>query len=66
MIEVVKDELKAMKKEGRSVLLVEQNIDIATEICDRIYILENGMIKYEGSPKETTKEIFLRYIGVKV
>jgi branched-chain amino acid transport system ATP-binding protein len=32
-----------------SVLLVEQNVDLALEFADRVYLLVNGQIRYEGS-----------------
>ncbi len=38
-----------MRKQGMSVLLVEQNVRAAVEIADRAYVLENGAIAYEGA-----------------
>jgi branched-chain amino acid transport system ATP-binding protein len=45
-----------MRKQGMSILLVEQNVRAAVEIADRAYVLENGAIAYEGSAAEFGKD----------
>ena len=44
--------IAAMRKEGMSVLLVEQNVRAAVEIADRAYVLDDGRVVYEGSAAE--------------
>ncbi len=56
--------VEAIGKEGKSILLVEQNIPRITELADRIYLLEEGRITFEGDKDEALsndhlKEIFL-------
>jgi branched-chain amino acid transport system ATP-binding protein len=56
--------LKEINQQGKTVLLVEQNIPQITELADRIYVLEEGRISFEGSKDEALsnehlKEIFL-------
>ncbi len=46
----------AMRKEGMSVLLVEQNVRAAVEIADRAYVLEDGEMVYEGPAAEFAKD----------
>ena len=46
--------IKALKEQGITILLVEQNIRHALEISDRAYLLENGRIVLEGA-----RELFL-------
>ena len=41
----------AARKEGLSVLLVEQNVRAAVEIADRAYVLDDGRIVYEGDAR---------------
>ena len=41
--------LKAIRGEGLSVLLVEQNLRVCEGVADRHYILEQGQIVYTGS-----------------
>ncbi len=42
----------AARREGVSVLLVEQNVRAAVEIADRAYVLDDGKIVYEGDARE--------------
>ena len=42
----------AARKEGVSILLVEQNVRAAVEIADRAYVLDDGRIVYEGAARE--------------
>jgi branched-chain amino acid transport system ATP-binding protein len=46
----------AMRKEGMSVLLVEQNVRAAVEIADRAYVLDDGKVVYEGPAAEFAKD----------
>ena len=40
------------RKEGMSILLVEQNVRAAVTIADRAYVLADGSMVYEGSARE--------------
>jgi branched-chain amino acid transport system ATP-binding protein len=40
------------RREGVSVLLVEQNVRAAVEIADRAYVIDDGRIVYEGDARE--------------
>jgi branched-chain amino acid transport system ATP-binding protein len=56
--------IKEINKQGKTVFLVEQNIPQITELADRIYVMEEGRISFEGSKDEALsnehlKEIFL-------
>jgi branched-chain amino acid transport system ATP-binding protein len=42
----------AMRREGMSVLLVEQNVRAAVEIADRVYVLDDGRVVYDGRAAE--------------
>jgi branched-chain amino acid transport system ATP-binding protein len=42
----------ASRREGLSVLLVEQNVRAAVEIADRAYVLDDGRVVYEGDAAE--------------
>jgi len=41
--------IQALKAEGLSILLSEQNLHFATTVSDRAYIIEKGRIRYQGA-----------------
>ena len=45
-----------MRKEGISVLLVEQNVRAAVEIADRAYVLDDGRVVYHGPAAELGRD----------
>lgn len=57
---------RAMKKEGTTVLLVEQNVELALDIADRAYVLDQGAVVYEATANEllADNEIKERYCSV--
>ncbi len=46
----------AMRNEGISVLLVEQNVRAAVEVADRAYVLDDGRVVYDGAAAEFAKD----------
>ena len=44
--------IRALKTEGLSVLLSEQNLHFATSVADRAYIIERGRIRFSGTMAE--------------
>jgi len=58
--------LKEMNKDGVTILLVEQNVEMALSISSRGYVIDQGMIQFEGPAKDLqqNREIQQRYLGV--
>ena len=44
--------IKTINDEGITVLLIEQNANLALKIADRGYVMETGAITLEGTGKE--------------
>jgi branched-chain amino acid transport system ATP-binding protein len=55
-----------LNDEGTTVLLVEQNVEVAMELADRVYVLDRGEIVYEGTPAElrANEDVMARHLGV--
>jgi branched-chain amino acid transport system ATP-binding protein len=49
-----------MKRNGVAVLLCEQNLQFATAICDRAYVIERGEIRYHGTTAELAADSSVR------
>ena len=57
--------IKTINKEGITVLLIEQNANMALKIADKGYVMETGVIKMEGTGAEllANEEIKEAYLG---
>ena len=54
-----------LKREGTTILLVEQNAHAALNVADRFYLMEQGRITFQGAPGELAKDEVIRraYLG---
>ena len=57
--------ITALKREGRTILLVEQNARAALKIADFVYVLETGRVAISGSAKQITgnPKVAAAYLG---
>ena len=57
---------RAMKAQGTTVLLVEQNVELALDIADRAYVLDQGAVVHHAAASEllADDEIKERYCSV--
>jgi len=55
-----------INKSGVTILLVEQNALMALALADRVYVIDQGQIVYEGTPQEllSDQELSQRLLGV--
>lgn len=58
--------IQQLKGQGVTILLVEQNAEMALEIADRAYVLESGSIVATGSGRELRESSTIRkaYLGL--
>jgi len=58
--------LSRLKEQGKSMLLIEQNLVKALQVADRGYVLETGKVKLEGPSQELLVNPAVRkaYLGV--
>jgi len=66
IIQTIGDIILKLKEEGLSILLIEQNVALAVQVSDYIYILHKGKIAHQCSTQELVKNerIQAEYIGV--
>ena len=64
--EIIGDIIRKLKKEGISILLSEQNLQMALSVSDYVYILRNGEVVHHCTPAELSgnKEIQAVYLAV--
>ena len=57
---------RAMKAEGTTILLVEQNVELALDIADRAYVLDQGAVVYQAAASEllADNDIKERYCSI--
>ena len=55
-----------LKRDGLSILLVEQNLPLALSVADRVHILSRGQIVHSGIPAEVADnhDVQSRYLGL--
>ena len=65
LVQQIFDIIKELHKAGTTILLVEQNAEMALEVADRAYVLETGKIKLSGTGEELIQsdEIKKAYLG---
>jgi branched-chain amino acid transport system ATP-binding protein len=66
MVERIFDTIAALKAQGRTILLVEQNVHHALDIADRAYVMETGRITLDGPADILRKDpkVEHSYLGV--
>jgi len=65
-VETIHSVLAEIQKKGIAILLVEQNFRMALTITSRAYLIEKGVIRWEGKSSDLLedKETRMKYLGV--
>ena len=65
LVEQIFDIIRELKHAGTTILLVEQNAQMALSIADRAYVLENGKVSLSGTGKELaqSEQVQKAYLG---
>lgn len=66
MVQHLESIILNLKKEGLSILLVEQNLYSALAVADRIYIMETGQIVHHGTSQDMNQQtdVLFKRLGV--
>ena len=66
LVQQIFDTLRELKKQGMTILLVEQNANAALAFVDRAYVMETGTVVIEGTAQEISANPKVReaYLGL--
>jgi len=66
VVETVMDTIRDLKSERVSMLLVEQNAEMALRLADRVYVIDHGSVVFEGTPDalRANRQVTTTYLGV--
>ena len=66
IVETVMTTIHDLRGEGISILLVEQNAEMALQLADRVYVIDHGGIVFEGTPAQlrADRAVTTTYLGV--
>jgi branched-chain amino acid transport system ATP-binding protein len=66
LVEQMFELIGTLHRQGLAMLLVEQNVGQSLDIAQRVYVLENGAIRFEGEPGAllASDELRRAYLGL--
>lgn len=66
LVEALTSQIGALKENGMSIILAEQNLDFVLALSDRLHILEKSQIKYSGTTDDVrgNQEVVEKYLAV--
>jgi iron complex transport system ATP-binding protein len=66
-IEIMELMRKKAGEEGKTIVAVLHDLNLASQYCDRIVLLKNGRLRYQGSPQEIlSEEVVEEIYGIRV
>jgi branched-chain amino acid transport system ATP-binding protein len=66
VVNAVMDTIRELKHQHVSMLLVEQNAEMALQLADRVYVIDHGSVVFEGTPAalRADTQVTATYLGV--
>jgi branched-chain amino acid transport system ATP-binding protein len=66
VVTAVMDTIRELKAQRVSMLLVEQNAEMALQLADRVYVIDHGTAVFEGTPAQLRADtkVTSTYLGV--
>jgi len=66
VVSAVVDTIRELKSQRVSMLLVEQNAEMALQLADRVYVIDHGTVVFEGASAQLRADanITATYLGV--
>ena len=65
IIKTVSEIIQELKKEGKTVILVEHNMELIRQLCDDVIVMNVGRLLAQGKPEEVLRkrEVVEAYLG---
>ncbi|HET9736070.1 MAG TPA: ABC transporter ATP-binding protein, partial [Burkholderiales bacterium] len=66
VVNAVMDTIRELKTQHVSMLLVEQNAEMALQLADRVYVVDHGTVVFTGTPAQlrADEQVTSTYLGV--
>ncbi len=66
LVEKIFETIQQINDQGTSILLVEQNVSLALEVCKHAYVIEKGEIRLSGNSEKLSNSEYVRasYLGI--
>lgn len=66
LVKIMYDRVVQLNEKGKSFLIVEQNVRKLLSVSHHVYVLDQGLIRFEGTPEELRRDDTLvsRYLGL--
>ena len=63
---LIAETIKGIRDDGVTILLVEQDADLAFSVAERVYVLEHGKVALQGVPEDLMKNPYVKeiYLGI--
>ena len=61
VVDHLREQIGRLKREGLTILLAEQNVDFSLSLADRVYVLEKGAVRYEGTTQAFRADESIRH-----
>lgn len=66
IVKEIREQLRTLKDDGLTILLVEESFHFATDLADRVYVIGKGRIRWTGSSADikADHDVQRRWLGV--
>lgn len=65
MVKIVESILQELKIQGKTIILIEHNMNLIRNLCDYVFVMDSGKLLAEGEPEKvlSKKEVIEAYLG---
>ncbi|HHT9122235.1 MAG TPA: hypothetical protein ACFYEF_05135 [Candidatus Wunengus sp. YC63] len=65
MVQTILEKIQSLAQLGKTIFIVEHDMDVVKQITDRVYFMDNGEIIATGKPDEILKNPVVKetYLG---